>query len=105
MNAEYPFNDIEAWIADFRRRKENTVQEFFDFSLPVRFHLYWLLEMGTEGSYQNSMSQNKYNYFHILQMVKDRMPAEFYAYFNDLLMDEERDKYEAIFMRNLNGKL
>lgn len=103
MNTNYPFNNIEVWITNFRERDEKTVQEFFNFSLPVRFHLYWLLEMGTEESYQNSMVQNNYNYFHILQMLKDRMPAEFYMYFNDLLVEEEFVRYEAAFLKSLQG--
>lgn len=103
MNKDYPFNNIEEWITNFRERDEKTVQEFFHFSLPVRFHLYWLLEFGTEESFREAMTNSNYNYLPMLQQVKQRMPAEFYKYFNDLLMEEEFERYEAAFLRSLQG--
>jgi len=99
----YPFNDIDTWKERFKSGDEKTVKEFFEFSLPIRFHLYWLLEMGTEEHFNVSMKKCGYNYFNILQMIKDRMPAEFFMYFNDLLMDDEFSKFESAFTRTLKG--
>lgn len=43
------------------------------------------------------MRKHEYNYLSILNYIKKKMPAEFYMYFNDLLTDEERPKYEGAF--------
>lgn len=80
---------------------EQEAKEFMSKSLPERFHDFMLMEMCDEDGYNEMMRNNDYNYLPILQRIKQEMPAEFYAYFHDLLCDEEQDKYERVFFRTL----
>ena len=84
---------------------EEEAQEIMNSPLPERFHRFWLEEMGDENSYVEMIQNNSYNYLPILQQVKEKLPVEFYAYFHDLLCDEEQDKYEQLFLNALQGKI
>lgn len=84
---------------------EQEAKDFMSSTLPQRFHKFWLEEMGNEDDFQEMMRYNKYNYLLILADIKQKMPVEFYAYFHDLLCDEEKDKYEQAFLNALQGKI
>lgn len=82
---------------------EQEAKEFMAKPLPERFHIFMLSEMCDEAGYKEMMRNNDYNYLPILQRVKEQMPAKFFTYFNDLLCDEEYDKYYQSFIRSLYG--
>lgn len=82
---------------------EQEAKDFMNSTLPERFHRFWLEEFGDEDSYVEMIRNNDYNYLPFLQQVKEKLPVEFYAYFHDLLCDEEQDKYEQLFLNALQG--
>ena len=82
---------------------EKEAKEFMAKPLPERFHIFMLSEMCDEAGYEEMIRNNDYNYLPVLQQVKEKMPVEFFAYFNDLLCEEEYDKYNQAFMRSLYG--
>ena len=82
---------------------EQEAKEYMAKPLPERFHDFMLMEMCDEDGYNEMMRQNHYNYLPILQRIKEQMPTEFFAYFHDLLSDEEYDKYQQAFTRSLLG--
>lgn len=82
---------------------EQEAKEFMAKPLPERFHDFMLSEICDESGYMEMMLNNDYNYLPILQRVKEQMPAEFFAYFHDLLCDEEYDKFNQAFMQSLYG--
>ncbi|QFQ13275.1 hypothetical protein C7Y71_009800 [Pseudoprevotella muciniphila] len=85
-------------MLDFEEAKE-----FMKKPLPERFHIYMISEMCDEDGYNEMMKNNNYNYLPILQQIKEKLPAEFFAYFNDLLIEEEYDKYFDAFKKALGG--
>lgn len=78
---------------------EQEATEFFNLPLPERFHRFMVEELMSEDDYQEMMRKHEYNYLSILDYIKKKMPAEFYAYFNDLLTIEEMAKYAVAFKR------
>lgn len=82
---------------------EQEIKEFFNLPLPERFHRFMVEELMCEEDYQETMRKHEYNYLPILNYIKKKMPAEFYMYFNDLLTDEERPKYEGTFRKLMSG--
>lgn len=90
---------------EYTMMTEQEAQDFMSSPLPERFHRFWLEEFGDEDSYVKMIQNNHYNYLPILQQVKEKLPVEFYAYFHDLLCDEEQDKYYQIFNDAILGKI
>lgn len=84
---------------------EQEAKEFFNLPLPERFHRFMVEELMSEEDYQETMRKHEYNYLPILDYIKKKMPAEFYAYFNDLLTIEEKAKYAVAFKRAMLGGL
>ena len=82
---------------------EEEAKEFMSKPLPERFHDFMLLEICDEQGYVEMMKNNRYDYLPILQRIKEQLPAQFYAYFNDLLCDEEYDYYKNAFIKSLNS--
>lgn len=77
---------------------EQEAKEFMSKPLPERFHQFMLMEICDESGYQDLMRRNEYNYLPVLQDINNKLPVEFFAYFHDLLCDEEYDKYEKEFI-------
>ena len=78
---------------------DQEAKEFMSKPLPERFHQFMLMEICDESGYQDLMSRNEYNYLPVLQDIKNKLPVEFFAYFHDLLCEEEYDKYEKEFIK------
>lgn len=79
---------------------EQEAKEFMSKPLPERFHQFMLREICDESGYQDLMNRNEYNYLPVLQDIKNKLPVEFFAYFHDLLCEEEYDKYEKEFINS-----
>ena len=62
-----------------------------------------IAEMCSEEDYDEMMANNDYNYLPILQRIKENLPVEFFAYFNDLLCEEEYDDFYSKFKKALLG--
>lgn len=82
---------------------EQEAKEFMEKALPERFRIFMLHEMCGEEDYEEMMRNNKFQYLPILQQIKVKMPALFYAYFHDLLCEEEYERFQQAFMRSLGG--
>lgn len=82
---------------------EKEAKEFMESPLPERFHKYMVTEICSEEDYQECMRRNNYNYLPMLQRIKQEIPAEFFAYFHDLLCDEEYEAYQKKFLDSLRG--
>lgn len=78
-------------------------EAFMKMSLPDRFHAYMVREMCSEEDYQEAMRNNGYDYLPMLYNVKRKMPGEFFAYFHDLLHEEEYEYFHKKFLESLNG--
>lgn len=82
---------------------EEEAKEFMSLPLPDRFHRFMVKEICSEEAYREWIRDNAYNYLPTLQRVKEDLPVEFFAYFHDLLCDEDYDIYQRKFMTSLGG--
>lgn len=82
---------------------EEEAKDFMESSLPERFHKYMVTEICSEEDYREYMINNNFNYLPMLQRIKEEIPAEFFAYFHDLLCEEEYETYEKKFIDSLSG--
>lgn len=80
-------------------------EKFMRMPLPERFHAYMVREICSEEDYQEAMRNNGYDYLPMLYNVKKELSGEFYAYFNDLLHDGEREYYHRKFIESINGMI
>lgn len=80
-------------------------EAFMKMPLPDRFHAYMVREMCSEEDYQEAMRNNGYDYLPMLYRFKKEIPGEFYAYFHDLLHEEEHEYYHKKFLDSINGML
>lgn len=78
-------------------------EEFMQMPLAERFHIYMVNEICSEEAYQSWIRKNNYDYFPMLSRIKNELPKEFYAYFHDLLHEEERNYYHQKYLRFING--
>lgn len=78
-------------------------EAFMKMPLPDRFHAYMVSEMCSEENYQEAMRNNGYNYLPMLYRIKKEIPGEFYAYFHDLLHEQEYEYYHKKYLESLNG--
>lgn len=76
---------------------------FMQLPLPERFHAYMVREICSEEDYQTAMDNNGGDYLPMLYRIKKEIPAEFYAYFHDLLDEREQDYYHQKFIQSLHG--
>ncbi|GEM_PF-4343927 len=76
-------------------------KRFMSLPLPDRWKIYACREMWTEDRYDEEMKKRNYDYLPLLLMLKQRLPGEFFAYFNDLLCDEEYNSYYRQFAESM----
>lgn len=106
------------WMPGFEKYNFSPTQEVDDFeidssefdpeafmamTLPERFHAYMVREMCSEEDYQVMMSNNGYEYLPMRYRIKKEIPAEFYAYFHDLIHEEENEDFYNKFIQSLHG--
>lgn len=101
LDEEEPGIDITALNTDFGG--DFDAEAFMKMPLPERFHAYMVRELCSEEDYQEAMRNNGYDYFPMLYRIKKEIPGEFYAYFHDLLHEEEHEYYHKKFLESLNG--
>lgn len=76
-------------------------KRFMSLPLPERWKIYACREMWSADRYDEEMKKRNYNYLALLLMLKQRLPGEFFAYFNDLLCEEEYDWYYKQFNKSI----
>ncbi len=101
LDEEEPVIDPSTINTDFGDGFDADV--FMKMPLPDRFHAYMVREMCSEEDYQEAMRNNGYDYLPMLYNIKRELPGEFYAYFHDLLHEEEYEYYHKKFLESLNG--
>lgn len=73
--------------------------------LPERFHIFMVNEICSEEEYQIGIKRKNYNYLPLLQAMKEDMPGLFFAYFKDLLHEEEYEDFNDELHKMVFGKV